>query len=544
MKVASAQEAINGNSNDTVITPLRLKQVLKNSNISGTGGGGITTEKDPVFLGSAAAGISVSNIEAWDNKQELLVSGTNIKTINGETILGKGDLIVDAGCNAILSPTEPTTGEDIWVQYSPNLFNKETATLESRIDSSGTVTDWTTSYYPMSVSDFIEVEPNTDYTIQKGSTYEDTLERWYNFYYDENYSPISGFQVLVGTYTITTPSNAKYMRFTVSSSLLSEFQFEKGSTASSYMPYAGANRIMVKNGEKYYELYDKELPNKQNTLISGTNIKTINGETLLGEGDITIAGGIADLPIATDTTLGAIIVGDNLDIDESGVLSSNDSVPINSIFEYEGDDIPDGYAEIIGESEDGTMGGLVDTYDLLQYVYPVGSIFISNTNTNPSTFMGGEWKLIDKGFSDFYGSDTGEGTYFTKNETNVDEYNIYFTRSNKRVTMRLMFKNLVALSDSTVNIGTLLFNKLGFSQLYHSLYSHLGGTDGGNAVIQSSLIYNTGVINIQDIVHKTSVSSSATVAIGSEMYIEYDFNIPMNYMLDEACDKFYWKRTA
>ena len=33
---------------------------------------------------------------------------------------------------------------------------------------------------------------------------------------------------------------------------------------------------------------------KQNTLISGTNIKTINGNSILGEGDITIEGGSID----------------------------------------------------------------------------------------------------------------------------------------------------------------------------------------------------------------------------------------------------------
>lgn len=33
------------------------------------------------------------------------------------------------------------------------------------------------------------------------------------------------------------------------------------------------------------------ITNKQDTLVSGTNIKTINGESLLGEGDITISGG-------------------------------------------------------------------------------------------------------------------------------------------------------------------------------------------------------------------------------------------------------------
>jgi hypothetical protein len=33
------------------------------------------------------------------------------------------------------------------------------------------------------------------------------------------------------------------------------------------------------------------LATKQDTLVSGTNIKTVNGNSLLGSGDLTISGG-------------------------------------------------------------------------------------------------------------------------------------------------------------------------------------------------------------------------------------------------------------
>ena len=60
---------------------------------------------------------------------------------------------------------------------------------------------------------------------------------------------------------------------------------------------------------------------KQDKLISGTNIKTINGTSLLGSGDIVIQGGTADVPIATTTTLGKVKVGSGLKIDTQGTLS-------------------------------------------------------------------------------------------------------------------------------------------------------------------------------------------------------------------------------
>ena len=54
--------------------------------------GFITTESDPVFMGSPAANILTSDITHWNNKQDELVSGTNIKTINSQSIVGSGNV--------------------------------------------------------------------------------------------------------------------------------------------------------------------------------------------------------------------------------------------------------------------------------------------------------------------------------------------------------------------------------------------------------------------------------------------------------------------
>ena len=66
------------------------------------------------------------------------------------------------------------------------------------------------------------------------------------------------------------------------------------------------------------------LNNKQDKLISGTNIKTVNNQSLLGSGNIDISGGGSyTLPIASSTTLGGIKVGSGLTINSNGVLSAN-----------------------------------------------------------------------------------------------------------------------------------------------------------------------------------------------------------------------------
>ena len=55
------------------------------------------TETDPIFTASAAHGITSSDITNWNGKQNALVSGTNIKTINNESILGSGNITVQGG---------------------------------------------------------------------------------------------------------------------------------------------------------------------------------------------------------------------------------------------------------------------------------------------------------------------------------------------------------------------------------------------------------------------------------------------------------------
>ena len=51
------------------------------------------------------------------------------------------------------------------------------------------------------------------------------------------------------------------------------------------------------------------LNQKQNTLVSGTNIKTINNQSLLGSGNITIQGGISSIATATSEDVGGIKIG-------------------------------------------------------------------------------------------------------------------------------------------------------------------------------------------------------------------------------------------
>ncbi len=81
----------------TNIKTVNNNSLLGSGNIS-IGGG---TETDPIFTASAAHGISSSDISSWNSKQDALVSGTNIKTINNQSLIGSGDITVGGDPAAI-----------------------------------------------------------------------------------------------------------------------------------------------------------------------------------------------------------------------------------------------------------------------------------------------------------------------------------------------------------------------------------------------------------------------------------------------------------
>ena len=55
----------------------------------------------------------------------------------------------------------------------------------------------------------------------------------------------------------------------------------------------GRGAYIKKDLEVVEKAIKTKIDTKQDTLVSGTNIKTVNGNSLLGSGDITISGGVA-----------------------------------------------------------------------------------------------------------------------------------------------------------------------------------------------------------------------------------------------------------
>lgn len=72
-----------------VIVPTKVSQLENDENY-------LTAETDPTVPAYVKA-ITVADINTWNAKQNLLVSGTNIKTINGNSLLGSGNITISGG---------------------------------------------------------------------------------------------------------------------------------------------------------------------------------------------------------------------------------------------------------------------------------------------------------------------------------------------------------------------------------------------------------------------------------------------------------------
>lgn len=167
-----------------------------------------------------------ATVEQVNAKQDTLVSGTNIKTINGNTILGEGNIQIETTGGGISdAPTDNKTygrKNGTWSEITaPDLSNYA---LKSEVPKQ-----------------YVQSFTGTD----------------------------NGFQILQAG----------------SSDARGGLTFGEGFTVvnSRNTPSVSIDTETIATKE--------DLNGKQDTLVSGTNIKTVNGNSLLGSGDITIEGG-------------------------------------------------------------------------------------------------------------------------------------------------------------------------------------------------------------------------------------------------------------
>lgn len=207
-----------------------------------------------------------ADISALSSKQDTLVSGTNIKTINGDSILGSGNLVIQSGAS---------NWDDI--QGKPQFAGVATSGNYNDLTNKPTIPDVSGLATKQEIAD-METKSNA------AATYATKQE---------------------------IPSLEGYLTETVASETYATKQElgNKLNTATYNSEKAGFET--KENAAATYQVKGnyatkQEIAGKQDTLVSGTNIKTINGHSVLGAGDITIqAGGTVDTAMS-DTSENAV----------------------------------------------------------------------------------------------------------------------------------------------------------------------------------------------------------------------------------------------
>lgn len=219
-------------------------------------------------------------------KQDKLTSGTNIKTINNQSILGSGNIDIQGGGSESVAWGDITGKPDF----------KAVATSGSYDDLTNKPAIPTKTSDLTNNSGFVN-----DYQL---SGKQDKLVSGTNIKTINNES-------ILGSGNITTASQSE----------LTNLATTVGNQAS---VITALNTAVFKNGDNQFnvvngridsvssvldsaltdiENVETSVADKQDTLVSGTNIKTVNGNSLLGSGNIEIVGsGTIDAQMSNSST--------------------------------------------------------------------------------------------------------------------------------------------------------------------------------------------------------------------------------------------------
>lgn len=284
---------------------------------AGGGGGGITTEIDPIFSASPSAKITDVNIEEWNSKQDVI---SDLESIRNNA--SKGAQALDAIPTKV-SQLENDEGYLTSHQDISGLATKDE--LQGKVDKVDgkqlSTEDFTTLLKQKldGLSNYDDTEISQ--SISKLRTDLDTLVSGDTTAAIKTFNEVIAFldgisdtedlasiiasieQQIAAKGTYTKPSNG-----IPKSDLASAVQTSLGkadtalqSVPSEYVTetelnnkgYATSSQLNTgfADAERKFAALNEEMDNKQPILVSGTNIKTINGNSILGSGDIVISGG-------------------------------------------------------------------------------------------------------------------------------------------------------------------------------------------------------------------------------------------------------------
>lgn len=221
--------------------------------------------------------------DSLDGKQATLVSGTNIKTINNNSLLGSGNITISGGSSVDIVTAWESTLSDSKVPSEKLVKNSLDAKLDNALSS---------STVRVASGDSILFTDNDDGNkIKKTDKILATQVR------DFIAHPTIGTDVDATQYAINDAIDTALGNKVSKSSTAGLLKNDGTVDTTQYL----SNLPTHNHDDRYYteSEIDDALDDKQDLLVSGTNIKTINNTSLLGSGNITIGGGGSSVDIAT-----------------------------------------------------------------------------------------------------------------------------------------------------------------------------------------------------------------------------------------------------
>jgi hypothetical protein len=231
------------------ITPTALKTALALNNVDNTS--------------DANKPVSSATQSALNAKQDTLVSGTNIKTVNGTSVLGSGNIAISSAV--------------AWGGVTGTLSNQtdlQTA-LDGKVDENSAITGATKTKITYDAKGLV--------TAGADATTADIADST-----DKRYVTDAQLVVVGNTSGTNTGDNATNSQYS-------------GLAASKQDTLVSGTNIKTVNSISLLGSGDVTV---QETLVSGTNIKTINSTSLLGSGNVAVE------PTITATTSADYYRGD------------------------------------------------------------------------------------------------------------------------------------------------------------------------------------------------------------------------------------------
>lgn len=189
---------------------------------------------------------------------------------------------------------------------------------------------------------------------------------------------------------------------------------------------------------------------------------------------------------------------------------------------------------------------VTDAASVLQgQLHPVGSTYITSTNTNPSSILGiGTWELYDKEFAS-YSSTTSVLSIYTTYVSSVSGF--LLVRKGHDITIRFQLTTNAALGYADRNLVNFTTSSIGLTSAYAD-WNVIGSSSNNSNNIDGIIL---GQLNGDNDNTTFILSSRSTVTRVSEQQIPSGSIVSFllkplftfDQMMDSACNKFYWRRT-